>query len=133
MAAILVVDDNPAGRILLARLLKLEGHRPLVAEDVWQAMEILERRPVDLVVLDFNLPGLDGDALLAQLARQRRFKDLPVIMVTAQRFNEQLYQQHRDNLRDWMTKGDYNADELMASIEQNLNAPDCQASMAAVQ
>ena len=122
MATILVVDDNHAGRSLLARLLRLEGYHPLVAGNVWEAMQVLERQDVDLVVLDFNLPGLDGDVLLERLASHPRLRHLPVIMVTAQRFNEQLFARHRGHLRDWMTKGEYGADELIASIEQNLES-----------
>jgi DNA-binding response OmpR family regulator len=133
MATILVVDDHAVGRSLLARLLRLEGHRPLLAENVWQAMGILQSQDVDLVVLDFNLPGMDGDALLAQLSKEARFRRLPVIMVTAQQFDEQIFEQHKANLRDWMTKGEYDADELIASIEFNLGRSEERAAVSAAQ
>jgi two-component system chemotaxis sensor kinase CheA len=121
MGTILVVDDHRTTRNLLARLLRLEGYGVVTAENVWQALAVLETEPVSLVLLDFNLPGMDGDGLLAELSADTRFQHLPVIMVTAQRFDERLWQQHRHNLRDWMVKGNYDADELIASIEQNLH------------
>ena len=120
MATILVVDDHLPTSSLLAKLLRLEGHRAVVAGNVWQALAVLESAPVDLILLDYNLPGMDGDGLLAELAGDSRFQQLPVIMLTSHRFNDQLWQQHKRNLRDWMTKGEYDADDLIASIQQNL-------------
>jgi CheY-like chemotaxis protein len=124
MCTILVVDDHAPSRSLLSKLLRLEGHLPVLAENVWQALAILETHRVDLIILDFNLPGMDGDGLLAELAADARFHDLPVIMLTAQPVNDTLCRLHRRNIRDWLTKGDYSPTELMVAVEQHLPAED---------
>jgi DNA-binding NtrC family response regulator len=62
---VLVVDDDPAIRESLRRVLEHAGHAVREAESGDQALELLESKPVDAVLLDINMPGLDGlDALV---------------------------------------------------------------------
>ena len=79
-AHVLIVDDDLDIRTLLAEYLQDNGCHPLLAADgtaMWQA---LASQTVDLVVLDLNLPGVDGLALCTEL---RAKSDLPIIMLTA--------------------------------------------------
>jgi DNA-binding response OmpR family regulator len=80
MQTVLVVDDEPIVRDVVARYLEREGYRTLQAGDGESAREILERDPPELVVLDLMLPGIDGLALCRWI---RARSDLPVIMLTA--------------------------------------------------
>src|SRR5437763_479616 len=80
MARVLVVDDEPIVRDVVARYLKRDGHTILQASDGETARDLLEREQPALVVLDVMLPGLDGLALMRWI--RARF-DLPVIMLTA--------------------------------------------------
>jgi DNA-binding response OmpR family regulator len=80
MARVLVVDDEPIVRDVVARYLERDGHTIVEASDGETARELLERDPPALVVLDVMLPGLDGLALMRWI--RSRF-DLPVIMLTA--------------------------------------------------
>ena len=80
MARVLVVDDEPIVRDVVARYLKRDGHTILQASDGETARELLERERPALVVLDVMLPGLDGLTLMRWI--RSRF-DLPVIMLTA--------------------------------------------------
>jgi len=77
---VLVVDDDEAVRTLLARLLELEGYVVDEAPDARTALDLMQARPPDLLLLDIMLPGQDGLDLLATL---RRRGDLPVILLTA--------------------------------------------------
>ena len=80
MTTVLVVDDEPTIREIVARYLEREGYRTLEAADGNRARELLERDPPDLVVLDVMLPGTDGLELCRWIRSRSR---LPVIMLTA--------------------------------------------------
>jgi two-component system, OmpR family, response regulator MprA len=78
---ILVVDDEPAVRDAVERALRLEGHDVLLAADGGQALEALDIRPPDAVVLDVLMPRVDG----LELCRRMRDRGdrTPVLMLTA--------------------------------------------------
>src|SRR5258707_933303 len=79
---ILLADDSPQIRECLAILLNDAGHETIQAANGREALEELERQPFDLLMLDLNMPGVDGWATLEQLAA--RHPQLPVIVITAQ-------------------------------------------------
>jgi two-component system response regulator MprA len=78
---VLVVDDEPAVRDAVARALRFEGYSVGVAEDGREALESLALEPVDAVVLDVLMPGLDG----LEVCRRLRAADdhVPILMLTA--------------------------------------------------
>ena len=65
-ARVLVVDDNKVNRLLLMRSCELMGYRVAAAENGRVALEMLRRDPHDLVLLDIEMPELDGFAVLEQ-------------------------------------------------------------------
>jgi CheY-like chemotaxis protein len=79
---LLVVDDDPAQRQALSRLLERLGYEVAVAEDGRAALEIAEGRALDLVVTDIAMPELDGFELLRRLKSAERTRHIPVIMVS---------------------------------------------------
>jgi DNA-binding response OmpR family regulator len=79
-ATVLVVDDEPMVREVVARYLELDGLRVEQAADGTAALEWLTGHRPDLVVLDIMLPGMDGLSILRQL---RSAGDVPVILLTA--------------------------------------------------
>jgi CheY-like chemotaxis protein len=83
MANILVVDDNPVIQLMLSLMLKRNDQSVLTAASGQEALELIERTNVDLVILDVNMPDMDGLTLLKQLRDDERYQDLPIIMLTA--------------------------------------------------
>lgn len=79
---ILVVDDEPMLRGLCVTLLASWGYLVTEACDGHEALEMLRQYPVDVVLLDMNMPRLRGDALLARLRRER--PGLPVIIMSSE-------------------------------------------------
>ncbi len=77
---ILVCDDSPVERMALAHFLRRAGYRVDEVEDGASALEHLKNREVDLVMLDLEMPGLDGFDVLRHLQNNRR--GLPVILLT---------------------------------------------------
>ena len=81
MKTILVVDDELNVRQLIAETMADEGYKVKVAGDGFEALEIIENEPIDLVILDIKMPKLDG---LEAIGKIREFKrELPVILHTA--------------------------------------------------
>jgi class 3 adenylate cyclase len=80
---LLVVDDNRVNRLLLGRALEQLGHRVSFAENGRQALEALRQRAVDLVLLDIEMPELDGYQTLTALGADPRLRDIPVVMMSS--------------------------------------------------
>jgi len=80
---LLVVDDNKVNRLLLARSLELQGHRATLAENGRIALELLKREPFDLLLLDIEMPEMDGFQVLEELKADRHLRDLPVIVTSS--------------------------------------------------
>lgn len=80
---VLVVDDNPDNRDLLARQLARQGHQVLTAANGQQALELLRAQACDLVLLDLMMPELDGFQTLEQIKNDPALRDIPVIMISA--------------------------------------------------
>ena len=87
-ATILVVDDLPANRDLMARRLERSGFRVVSAASGPEALELLRRTPVDLVLLDIMMPGMTGLDVLKTVRMTRTTATLPVVMVTAKTDSE---------------------------------------------
>lgn len=83
MASILVVDDNPVIQLMLSLMLKRNDQTVHTAASGREALDCLERTGVDLMILDVNMPDMDGLTLLKQLRDDERYRELPVIMLTA--------------------------------------------------
>jgi adenylate cyclase len=81
--ALLVVDDNRVNRLLLGRALEQLGHTVTFAENGRAALEMLRQRGVDLVLLDIEMPEMNGYQVLEALAADPRLRDLPVVMMSS--------------------------------------------------
>ena len=79
----LLVDDNKVNRLLLSRNLELQGHHVALAENGRVALEMLRREAFDLLLLDIEMPEMDGFAVLDALARDLQLRDLPVIVTSS--------------------------------------------------
>jgi len=82
-ARLLVTDDNKVNRLLLSRSLELQGHRVATAENGRVALELLGRETFDLLLLDMEMPEMDGFQVLAHLAGDAQLRDLPVIVTSS--------------------------------------------------
>ena len=80
---LLVVDDNRVNRLLLGRALEQLGHTVTFAENGREALEALRQRRVDLVLLDIEMPEMDGYQVLEALAADPHLRDIPVVMMSS--------------------------------------------------
>ena len=80
---VLYVEDNPDNRLLVRRILMAHGYRLLEAEHASKAIEILQKETPDLILMDINMPEMDGYTLTAKLRRIPSLTHIPVIALTA--------------------------------------------------
>ncbi len=82
-ARLLVADDNKVNRLLLSRSLEQQGHRVALAENGRVALDMLKRESFDLLLLDIEMPLMDGFEVLAAMKADRALRDLPVIVTSS--------------------------------------------------
>jgi two-component system cell cycle response regulator DivK len=82
-STILYVEDNPDNRSLIRRVLEAEGYAVAEAINAKQALEKLESTNIDLVLMDINMPEMDGYTLTARIKSIQKFSKIPIVAVTA--------------------------------------------------
>lgn len=82
-ARLLVVDDNKVNRLLLMRSVELLGHRVASAENGRMALEMLRAEPFDLVLLDMEMPEMDGFQVLEHMVTDADLRDVSVIVTSS--------------------------------------------------
>jgi len=80
---ILYVEDNKDNRTLVRRVLMAEGYNILEAVDATEALLTLEETIPDLILMDINMPDVDGYTLTRQIKRKPGFENVPIIALTA--------------------------------------------------
>jgi CheY-like chemotaxis protein len=82
-ARILVVEDNPLNRLLVHDLLELRGHEVMEAATVDEARSLLDGARPDLLLLDVQIPGGGGEAVIREVRQRAHLVDLPIVAVTS--------------------------------------------------
>jgi chemosensory pili system protein ChpA (sensor histidine kinase/response regulator) len=119
MATVLLADDDPVIRRLLIYVLERDGHNALVATDGSEAIASLEENPIDLLLLDLNMPEADGLAVLKHARAQPRYHDLPVVMLTASGQNRDEAAAWAAGVNQFLTKP-FSSRELRETLERLL-------------
>ena len=83
MAKVLIIEDNPANMTLATFLLQSAGHSVLSATDAETGLTLARAEQPDLVLMDIQLPGMDGLEATALLKRDIATRDIPVVALTA--------------------------------------------------
>jgi two-component system response regulator AtoC len=115
---ILVVDDEEQMRDLLAKILERKGYQVSVCGDGTDALAFLEREPVDLVVTDVRMPGLNGMEALRAIKELN--PEIVVIIMTAFGSIDQAVQAVKEGAYDYINKP-FKIDEILLTIEKALD------------
>jgi DNA-binding NtrC family response regulator len=115
MARILCVDDDPLILKSYDRIVARSGHSTIQAKNAAEALHYLEREEVDLIISDYQLPGIDGLELLGMLRADRY--SMPVIMVTAYGGVDHAMQALRAGAEDYLLKP-FDPTELLHRIDR---------------
>ena len=117
-ATILAVDDESIFRFLLETHLREAGFAPVTAADGKEALAILDRQQVDLVISDLVMPEMDGNQLIEQM--KKRHPGIPIIVITAHGSVESAVEAMRLGAYDYLEKP-YNPDDLKITIQRALD------------
>jgi CheY-like chemotaxis protein len=82
-ATILIVEDNEANRLLASAVLERDGFRVAMAGNAEEALDLLSAQTPDLILMDVQLPGVDGLSLTRTLKRDEKMAGIPVVALTA--------------------------------------------------
>jgi len=80
---ILYVEDNPDNRMLVRRILMAEDYRVIEASSAQSAMDLVSQTQPDLILMDINMPEVDGYTLTARMKEIPHLKTVPIIALTA--------------------------------------------------
>lgn len=100
---VLIADDNPGVRRVLAQCLAGE-RRVLTAEDGGSALALAREHRPDLIILDVRMPGLDGQAVCAELREDAATRDIPILMMTGMGEHEAAYRAIGSPADGWLHK-----------------------------
>ena len=103
-ARILVVDDDEMTRHFLSHILAQQGFLLEVAGDGEQALKLMNEKSFDIVLLDIEMPGLNGLETLKRIRKNFLKKDLPVLMVTANDQSAEIIQAFDLGANDYVVK-----------------------------
>jgi CheY-like chemotaxis protein len=82
-ARILIVEDNPLNRLLIHDILELRGHDVIEAATVDEARDVLASERPDLMLLDVQIPGGGGEAVIRAVRQRPDLADIPMVAVTS--------------------------------------------------
>ena len=80
---ILVIEDNELNMKLVRNLLKLKNFKVIESEDAEQGMEMAETYKPDLILMDINLPGIDGLTATKKIKENEALKHIPIVALTS--------------------------------------------------
>jgi len=115
MSTILIVDDAPSARETLVALLENEDYELQLAEDGFQALQMLLNLQPDLILLDVMMPGLDGFEVCRRIRSTPRLAEVPIIILTALDDHESLVQGIESGADDFLHKP-IDRQELLARV-----------------
>src|SRR5213593_4782938 len=117
---ILIVDDDPLNRRLLTKSLEDEGHRTTAVADGFAALSTLEADRPDVVLLDIEMPGLDGIEVLERIKADKDLRHTPVIMISGVDDAESIVRCIETGADDYLPKP-FDSVILRARIDAGLN------------
>ena len=118
-ATVLVVDDIPANQKLLRETLEPEGYEVLLASDGGTAIEVAEGANPDIILMDVQMPGMDGFETCRRLKQVEATRAIPVIFITAREDTASTVEGFRAGSVDYITKP-FKAEEVVARVRTHL-------------
>lgn len=124
MAEVLIVDDEPDAREVLGKILERAGHVVRIARDGREAVTQVNLKPPDVVVLDLLMPTMNGADFVATVRAYRRFRSLPIVLLTAVSDHTLLDQALELGVQSILVKSKAIFEDIRQAIEEALRAND---------
>ena len=117
MGKVLIVDDEPQACMILARLIHHLGHDTAWKTGGVDALQYIEATPIDLLILDVMMPGMDGMEVLRRVRSDPKTSALPVVMFSAVADRNFIDEARRKGATDYWIKASFDFGELKDRIE----------------
>jgi two-component system chemotaxis response regulator CheY len=121
---VLIVDDSPAMRSFVKRVLDLSGFDMSTCHEAGngkEALELLDNEWVDVILTDINMPVMNGEELVQNLAASDSFRTIPVIVVSTDRTDDRIRQMMALGAKGYVKKP-FQPEELREELEKVLEA-----------
>ncbi len=119
MARVLVVDDEEQIRDVVKRLLTLHGHAVDIAIDGAAAVDQLQKKPYDLLIIDRAMPKMSGVEAVAMIRSSPKFKSLKILMVTMTSLTKDVDAAYEAGVDGYVVKP-FDMDKLIKKVEETL-------------
>jgi len=119
-AVILIVDDNPQNLQVLANLLKEEKYEIEFAINGEATLDWLKNRQFDIVLLDINMPGMNGFEVCRRIRSDKETQDIPIIFLSAESERESILKGFEVGAQDFVIKP-FDSRELLARVKTQLD------------
>ncbi len=126
---ILIIDDDPHAIEILTRMLEREGYQCWSASGGAKGLEILQRQPVDVILLDVMMPEMDGLQVCRRLRDDQQLRQIPVILLTAKDDMETRASGMALGVSEYLTKP-INKRELFTRIAAQLHSRELNRKLA---
>ncbi|MCA0456659.1 MAG: response regulator [Chloroflexi bacterium] len=113
---VLVVDDEPQIREIIQRTMEKEGWNVLQAGDGLEALQVVQQKPPQLILLDLMMPHMDGFGFLQELRKLPTGTDIPVIVITAMDLSSGDHQRLNGSVEQVLQKGAYSQEQLLNEV-----------------
>jgi CheY-like chemotaxis protein len=122
ITSVAVIDDNPMDRLLIKRILQNnKPYRVFEAEGGDDGVNLVEARLPDLVILDLNMPEVDGFMVLERLKKNPATQNIPVVVISAKELTTEERKQLEGNIASHWQKGSFSADMLVSSLVNTIH------------
>ena len=120
MCSVLIVEDTPIVREPLEKLLRYEGFDTVATSNGVEALEAMKTCTPDVILLDVAMPKMNGVEFLHQLRGEERWRDVPVIVLTAVMDSTQLRMARELCVREVLFKSKFSFSDLLGQIRRCL-------------
>jgi signal transduction histidine kinase/CheY-like chemotaxis protein len=115
-ARVLLVEDNPVNQMVAKGMLAKLGYQVLVASHGGEALEVLEQEPIDLILMDCNMPVMDGYEASRRIRSNGRWPELPIVALTANALSDERERCRAAGMNDYLAKP-FRREELAAMLD----------------
>jgi len=116
---IMTVDDSASIRMIVLFTLKDLGHEIVMASNGKEALMKMEKKKIDLLISDVNMPELDGISLVKKVRAIPAYKFIPIIMLTTESDAEKKYEGRKAGISSWVVKP-FKPEQLLAVVKRML-------------
>lgn len=116
---VIVADDSMVVRSIVTRAIKSLGHNPIPATHGGEAIDILENKgePIGLILMDWNMPTMDGFEALKTIKSNTQFSSIPVVMLTSESDESRIQMAFDAGVNGYVEKP-FTPEELIESLEK---------------